>query len=62
MFKKLMRFVRYVFGFGFMDDFRAGQEEYMKDFWECRSVLMRDEFVNQMKKVQDEEDGQQLAD
>lgn len=55
-------FFRYIFGFGFMDDFRAGQEEYIDDFLSFRAEFMKQDFLNKMKRLQDEEDGQQLVD
>lgn len=59
---KLVGFFKYFFCFGFLDDFRAGQEEYLNDYCECRALFMRDSFYDQMRKVVDEEDGKQLAD
>lgn len=62
MFKKMKMLFRYIFCFGFMDDFRAGQEEYINDFLSSRAENMRQDFINKMRKLQDEEDGQQLVD
>lgn len=62
MFKKVKKLFRYIFGFGFMDDFRAGEEEYIGDFLSFRAEMMRQDFLNRMKRVQDEEDGQQFFD
>lgn len=59
---KIVGFLKYFFGLGFLEDFRAGQEEYIKDYCECRALLMRTSFNDQMRKVVDEEDGQQLVD
>lgn len=59
---KIVGLFKYFFGFGFLDDFRAGQEEYVKDYWECRALFMRASFNDQMRRVVDEEDGKQLVD
>lgn len=62
MMRYLFAFFKYFFSFDFWKDFKAGQEEAVVAHYDLVCDQMHDTFLDQMRRVVDEEDEFGLAD